>query len=127
MHAWVRRVSCTQFDFVPDHDESSECLNHYPLDTKVYPFIVAPHQGYLSLYFFTTLSSLHLSTWQDHLNLPLLMQFLMLSRTKRSLNTEDGFLFFKVTLRIHLGLEKEDALNRARWRVGAGEIAVRVG
>ena len=24
-------------------------------------------------------------------------------------------------------LEKEDALNRVRWRVGAGEIAVRVG
>ena len=24
-------------------------------------------------------------------------------------------------------LEKEDALNRARWRVGVGEIAVRVG
>ena len=26
-----------------------------------------------------------------------------------------------------VGLEKEDALNRARWRVGVGEIAVRVG
>ena len=26
-----------------------------------------------------------------------------------------------------VGLEKEDALNRARWRVGIGEIAVRVG
>ena len=26
-----------------------------------------------------------------------------------------------------VGLENEDALNRARWRVGAGEIAVRVG
>ena len=25
------------------------------------------------------------------------------------------------------GLEKEDALNRARWRVEVGEIAVRVG
>ena len=25
------------------------------------------------------------------------------------------------------GLEKEDALNRVRWRVGVGEIAVRVG
>ena len=25
------------------------------------------------------------------------------------------------------GLEKEDALSRARWRVGVGEIAVRVG
>ena len=25
-----------------------------------------------------------------------------------------------------VGLEKEDALNRARWRVGVGEIAVRV-
>ena len=24
-------------------------------------------------------------------------------------------------------LEKEDAMNRARWRVGVGEIAVRVG
>ena len=26
-----------------------------------------------------------------------------------------------------VGLEKEDALNRARWRMGVGEIAVRVG
>ena len=26
-----------------------------------------------------------------------------------------------------VGLEKEDALNRARWKVGVGEIAVRVG
>ena len=26
-----------------------------------------------------------------------------------------------------VGLEKEDALNRAGWRVGVGEIAVRVG
>ena len=26
-----------------------------------------------------------------------------------------------------VGLEKEDALNRARWRVGVGKIAVRVG
>ena len=26
-----------------------------------------------------------------------------------------------------VGLGKEDALNRVRWRVGVGEIAVRVG
>ena len=26
-----------------------------------------------------------------------------------------------------IGLEKEDSMNRARWRVGVGEIAVRVG
>ena len=26
-----------------------------------------------------------------------------------------------------VGLDKEDALNRARWRVGIGEIAVRLG
>ena len=26
-----------------------------------------------------------------------------------------------------VGLEKEDTFNRARWRVGVGEIAVRVG
>ena len=26
-----------------------------------------------------------------------------------------------------VGLEKEDALNQARWRVGGGEIAVRMG
>ena len=26
-----------------------------------------------------------------------------------------------------VGLEKEDALNRARWREGVGEIAVKVG
>ena len=26
-----------------------------------------------------------------------------------------------------IGMEKEDALNRARWRVGVGEIAVRKG
>ena len=26
-----------------------------------------------------------------------------------------------------VGLEKEDVMNRARWRVGVGEIAVRVG
>ena len=25
-----------------------------------------------------------------------------------------------------VGLKKEDALNRARWRVGVGEIAARV-
>ena len=27
----------------------------------------------------------------------------------------------------NVGLEKGDALNRARWRVGVGEIAIRVG
>ena len=27
----------------------------------------------------------------------------------------------------NVGLEKEDAMNRARWRAGIGEIAVRVG
>ena len=27
----------------------------------------------------------------------------------------------------NVGLEKEDALNQARWKVGVGEIAVRVG
>ena len=26
-----------------------------------------------------------------------------------------------------VGLEKEDAMNQARWRVGVGEIAVRMG
>ena len=26
-----------------------------------------------------------------------------------------------------VGLKKKDAMNRARWRVGVGEIAVRVG
>ena len=26
-----------------------------------------------------------------------------------------------------VGSEKEDVMNRARWRVGGGEIAVRVG
>ena len=26
-----------------------------------------------------------------------------------------------------VGFEKEDALNRVRWRVGVGEIAVKVG
>ena len=26
-----------------------------------------------------------------------------------------------------VGLEKEDVMNRARWRMGVGEIAVRVG
>ena len=26
-----------------------------------------------------------------------------------------------------VGLEKEDAMNRARWRVGVEEMAVRVG
>ena len=26
-----------------------------------------------------------------------------------------------------VGLEKEDAMNRARWRVGVGDIAIRVG
>ena len=26
-----------------------------------------------------------------------------------------------------IGFEREDALNQARWRVGAGEIAIRVG
>ena len=26
-----------------------------------------------------------------------------------------------------VGLEKKDAMNRARWRVGAGQIAVKVG
>ena len=26
-----------------------------------------------------------------------------------------------------VGLEKEDTMNRARWRVGIGEIAVRMG
>ena len=27
----------------------------------------------------------------------------------------------------NVGLEKEDAMNRVRWRVGVGEIVVRVG
>ena len=26
-----------------------------------------------------------------------------------------------------VGLEKEDAMNQSRWRVGVGEIAARVG
>ena len=26
-----------------------------------------------------------------------------------------------------VGLEKEDAMNQVRWRVGVGEIAVRMG
>ena len=32
-----------------------------------------------------------------------------------------------VLLILLVGLEKTDAMNRARWRVGVGEIAVRVG
>ena len=32
-----------------------------------------------------------------------------------------------VLFEMFLCLEKEDAINRARWRVGVGEIAVRVG
>ena len=48
----------------------------------------------ISLHFFTTLSILHLFTWPKHLNLPLLMKFVMLSRPKRSLSYDEGFLIF---------------------------------
>ena len=65
------------------------------------PFLCYPSVT-VSLHFFTTLSSLHLSTWPNYLNLPLLMQLLMLSRPKCSLSSEEGFLSFKVTLHIHL-------------------------
>ena len=65
------------------------------------PFLCCPSTT-ISLHFFTTLSSLHLSTWPNHLNLPLLMQFLILSRPKHSLSSEEGFLCFKVVLHIHL-------------------------
>ena len=62
--------------------------------SEVYPFFVAPQQQLtISLHFFTTLSSLHLSTWPSHLNLPLLMQFLMLSMPKCFLSFEEGFLY----------------------------------
>ena len=37
----------------------------------------------------------------NHVNLPLLTQFLMLARPKHSLSSEEGFLSFKVTLDIH--------------------------
>ena len=38
------------------------------------PFLLLPLKLYI-LHFITTLSSLHLSTWPNHLNLPLLMLF----------------------------------------------------
>ena len=41
------------FDFMPDHDQSSEILNYYPqLGTKcfeVYPFFITPQQLYLCI------------------------------------------------------------------------------
>ena len=48
------------------------------------PFLCCPLTT-ISLYFCTMWSSLHLSTWPNHLNLSLLIQFLMLSRPKHSL------------------------------------------
>ena len=51
----------------------------------------------ISLHFFTMLSSLHLFTPSNHLNLLLLIQFLMPSSPKRSLGSEEGFLSFMVT------------------------------
>ena len=57
----------------------------------------------ISFHFFTSLS-LHLSKWPNHLKLFLLitMQFLMLTRSKCSLSSEEDFLSFKVILHIHL-------------------------
>ena len=51
---------------------------------------------------FTMQSPLHLSTWPNYHNLLLLTQLQMLSRPKRSLSSEEGFLYFKVTVQIHL-------------------------
>ena len=48
------------------------------------PFLLLPLKLYI-LHFITTLSSLHLSTWPNHLNLPLLMQFLTLSYKAKTL------------------------------------------
>ena len=62
---------------------------------RVSPFLCYPTT--LSQYFFTKLYSLDLSTRKTHLNLPLLMWFLMLLRPKRFLSFEEGFLSFKVT------------------------------
>ena len=68
---------------------------------RVLSFLCYPSTT-ISLHFFIKLSSLHLSTRPKHLNLLLLMQFLMLSKPKRSLSSEEGFQSFKVTLQIHL-------------------------
>ena len=55
------------------------------------------------LHYFTTLSSLDTYPYMaNHLDLPLLIQFLLLSRFKRFLSSEGGFLPFNVTLHIHL-------------------------
>ena len=88
--------------FVPDHDQSSEVWNCYPwLGLSKSTLSLLPLNNYtVSLHFFTMLSSLHLCTWPNHLDLLLLMQFLMLSRPKRSLSSEESFLSDKYCITI---------------------------
>ena len=52
----------------------------------------------ISQHIFITLLSLHLSTWPNHFNLYLLIQFLMLSRPSVLSVLKLGFLSFKVAL-----------------------------
>ena len=57
-------------------------------------------QYYIFVFLHHAIITASLYIWPNHLNLPL-MQYLMLSRPKRSLTSEEGFLSFKVTLHIH--------------------------
>ena len=61
-------LSSTHFDFVPDLKSlSTTCYQVF----RGLPFLCCPSTT-MSLHFFTTLSSLHLSTWPNYLKLPLL-------------------------------------------------------
>ena len=61
-----------------------------------------PQINYISAFFHHLIITVHLFTRPNHINLPLLIQFLMLSRSKRSLSNEEHFLSYKVTLYIHI-------------------------
>ena len=76
-------------------------MTWYTKSFEVYPFFVAPQQLYLCI---SSPRYHHCNSLcgRNHLNLPLLMQFLMLSRQKCSFSSENAFLSLKVTLHINL-------------------------
>ena len=61
-----------------------------------------PLSNYISALLHHAIITASLSTWPNKLNLPLVMQLLILSRPKRSPSSEEAFLSFKVTLHIYL-------------------------
>ena len=108
---------------MPDHNQPSEILNQP--GTKffsVYPSFVATLET--TQYLFTMLSTLHLSTWPNHLNLPLLMQFLKPSKPNHPLSSEEGFLSYKVTLSNHFIILISLCSNFNKWASFTAQVSL---